>query len=80
MRLAIEEGHLKPDTDPEQIAFELLGIVLVSHNHRRLLGDREARKRALTAFDALIARHATAQDRRLRKELRHAHRPLSPQN
>jgi len=59
VRLAIEEGHLKPDTDPEQITFELLGIVLASHNHRRLLGDREARKRALKAFEELIARHAT---------------------
>jgi AcrR family transcriptional regulator len=60
VRLAVEEGHLKPDTDPEQITFELLGIVLASHNHRRLLGDKEARKRALTAFDELIARHSTS--------------------
>ena len=58
VRLAIEEGHLSPDTDPEQISFEMLGIVLASHNHRRLLGDKEARKRALTAFDELISRHA----------------------
>jgi AcrR family transcriptional regulator len=58
VRLAIEEGHLRADTDPEQIAFEMLGIVLATHNHRRLLGDKEARKRALLAFDELIARHA----------------------
>ena len=58
VRLAIEEGHLKADTDPEQIAFEMLGIVLASHNHRRLLGDKEARKRSLLAFDELVARHA----------------------
>jgi AcrR family transcriptional regulator len=59
VRLAIEEGHLKIDTDPEQITFELLGIVLASHNHRRLLGDKEARTRALKAFEELVARHAT---------------------
>ena len=58
VRLAIEEGHLKGDTDPEQIAFEMLGIVLASHNHGRLLADKAARKRALAAFDALITRHA----------------------
>lgn len=58
VRLAIEEGHLRADTDPEQIAFEMLGIVLAAHNHRRLLGDKEGRKRALTAFDQLVARHA----------------------
>ena len=65
VRLAVEESHLKAHTDPEQIAFEALGIVLASHNHRRLLGDKEARKRALTAFDELVARHAAA-PRRLR--------------
>jgi AcrR family transcriptional regulator len=59
VRLAIEEGHLRANTDPEQISFELLGIVLAAHNHRRLLGDREARKRALVAFEQLIARFAT---------------------
>ncbi|HZS66168.1 MAG TPA: TetR/AcrR family transcriptional regulator [Burkholderiales bacterium] len=58
VRLAIEEGHLRRDTDPGQIAFEMLGMVLASHNHRRLLGDKEARKRSLVAFDQLIARHA----------------------
>ena len=58
VRLAVEEGHLSPGTDPEQISFEMLGIVLASHNHRRLLGDKEARKRALTAFDELVSRHA----------------------
>ena len=59
VRLAIEEGHLRGETDPEQISFELLGIVLAAHNHRRLLGDREARKRALVAFEQLVARYAT---------------------
>jgi hypothetical protein len=38
----------------------MLGIVLASHNHRRLLGDSASRKRALTAFEQLVARHAAA--------------------
>ena len=58
VRLAVEEGHLRPETDPEQISFELLGIVLAAHNHRRLLGDRQARKHAHVAFEQRIARHA----------------------
>lgn len=70
VRLAVEEGHLKNDTDPEQIAFEMLGIVLASHNHGRLLGDKAARKRALAAFDALIARHAAPAQPRLRAAAR----------
>ena len=64
VRLAIEEGHVSPETDPEQISFEMLGIVLASHNHRRLLGDKEARKRALTAFEQLISRHAVSAPQR----------------
>jgi len=67
VRLAVEEGHLRAGTDPEQIAFEMLAIVLASHNYRRLLGDKEARKRALTAFEELVSRHAApAAARRLR--------------
>jgi len=70
VRLAIEEGHLSPGTDPEQISFEMLGIVLASHNHRRLLSDREARKRALTAFDELVSRHAAPARARARAATR----------
>jgi len=54
---AIEEGQLAPDTDPEQIAFEMFGIALVVHHHRRLLGYDKARSRALAALEALLARH-----------------------
>lgn len=70
VRLAIEEGHLGPDTDHEQIGFEMLGIVLAAHNHRHLLGDKEARKRALTAFDQLVARHAVPAQARARTATR----------
>jgi AcrR family transcriptional regulator len=63
VRVAIEEGHLRPEADPAQIAFEMYGQILVAHNHRRLLGDREGRKRALLAFDELIARHAATPPR-----------------
>ena len=53
---AIEEGQLPRDTDPEQIAFEMFGIALVVHHHRRLLGYPKARARALSALDRLISR------------------------
>lgn len=55
-RIAIEEGHFLPVVDPKQVAFEMFGILLVYHHHRRLLDDAAARKRALTAFDGLLAR------------------------
>jgi AcrR family transcriptional regulator len=57
-RQAIEQGQLAADADPEQISFELFGIALVVHHHRRLLGYAKARARALKAFDALIGRYA----------------------
>jgi AcrR family transcriptional regulator len=54
VRQAVEEGELPADTDPEQIAFEMFGIALVVHHHRRLLGYPKARVRALAALDKLI--------------------------
>ena len=56
MRQAIDEGELPAQTDPEQIAFEMFGIALVVHHHRRLLGYPKARARALAALDKLISR------------------------
>ena len=55
-RQAIEQGQLARDTDPEQMSFELFGIALVVHHHRRLLGYQKSRKRALDALEALLVR------------------------
>ena len=57
IRLAIEAGHLKPETDPWQLGFELLGIVLAAHHDRRLLGDAPSNERARDAFERLIEAH-----------------------
>ena len=59
VRPAVVEGQLERDTDPEQIAFEMFGIALVVHHHRRLLGYKKARERALAALDSLFKRHAS---------------------
>lgn len=58
IRLAIDEGHLKPDTDPWQLTFDLFGIVLATHHDRRLLGDPRALDRARSAFARLIEAHS----------------------
>jgi AcrR family transcriptional regulator len=60
IRLAIDEGHLKPDTDPWQLTFDLFGIVLAAHHDLRLLGDSHALDRARAAFTRLIAAHRSA--------------------
>jgi AcrR family transcriptional regulator len=57
IRLAIDEGHLKPQTDPWQLTFELFGIVLATHHDLRLLGDTRALDRAGDALERLIEVH-----------------------
>jgi len=60
LRQAVDEGQLARATDPEQIAFEMFGIALVVHHHRRLLGYKKARERALAALDSLFTRHSAS--------------------
>jgi AcrR family transcriptional regulator len=60
VRQAVEESQLARDTDPEQIAFEIFGIALVVHHHRRLLGYKKARERALIALDSLLKRYSVS--------------------
>lgn len=55
VRQAVEERQLPADTDPEQVAFELSAIVLGLHNDLRLFRDERAFRRALAAFDRLLA-------------------------
>ncbi len=57
---AIDQGQLAPGTDPDQISFEMFGIALVVHHHRRLLGYEKARGRALAALTALLERHSAS--------------------
>jgi AcrR family transcriptional regulator len=60
VRQAVDEGQLGAETDPEQIAFEIFGIALVVHHHRRLLGYKKARERALVALDSLLKRYSVS--------------------
>lgn len=56
VRLAVEAGQLRADTDPEQLAFEICSIYLGAQLDARLFGDPDAWKRALLAFENLIDR------------------------
>jgi Tetracyclin repressor-like, C-terminal domain len=58
VEIAVEEKHLRRDTDPQQFAFELFAIAYAAHHDRRLLKDPAAVARATTAFEALIDRYA----------------------
>lgn len=54
--LAIEIGHFRADLDPQQFAFEFVGIVMTFQQSFKLLEDAHARQRAQEAFAALVAR------------------------
>jgi AcrR family transcriptional regulator len=55
-RIAVEEGHFAPAVDPQQVAFEIYGIMLAAHTFGRLVGDPQTGRRTRRAFEALIAR------------------------
>jgi AcrR family transcriptional regulator len=53
-RGARDDGQLRRDVDPAQLAFELYGIMLVCHHASRLLRDPSADERARRAFERLL--------------------------
>ena len=54
LRLCVEEGHLRQDTDAWQLAYEFFGIMLAAHHDRKLLADSRAAQHAAAAFERLI--------------------------
>lgn len=54
-RLAVQEGHFRPEVDPAQFAFDLYAVLFAYSYWKRLLRDRGAEARARSAFDRLIA-------------------------
>ncbi|WP_034297283.1 TetR/AcrR family transcriptional regulator [Herbaspirillum sp. RV1423] len=52
---ALEEGQLRPDTDPEQLVFELYCLMVGLMHDARFLRDPKALERVQTAYDRLIS-------------------------
>jgi AcrR family transcriptional regulator len=50
------EGHFDSAFEPEQIAFELYGLMIGSHFFSRLMADPAAENRARSGFEALLTR------------------------
>jgi AcrR family transcriptional regulator len=55
VRLAVEQGHFRRDTDTVQFAHDLYGVMLAWNHAARLLRDPKAERRARAAFDNLLA-------------------------
>lgn len=51
---AIEAGHLRADTDAEQLAYEMYGLILGLHHDARFLKKAGSVERAQAGFDRLI--------------------------
>lgn len=64
IRIAVEEGHLRPDTDAQQMLFEIHGLILALHHDARFLRVPGALDRARAGFARLVAHYATAKGRR----------------
>ena len=52
---AIEAGHLRPDTDPDQLVFEIDGLFVALMRDARFLRDPKAADRAWAAYERIIA-------------------------
>ena len=58
VRIAVEEEHLRADTDPHQLVFELHGLILALHHDARFLRNPGALERVRTGFQRVIDHYA----------------------
>ncbi len=54
---AIEEGHLRADTDAGQMLFEIHGLILALHHDARFLRNSGVLERARTGFERVVRDH-----------------------
>lgn len=53
--LAVQQGHLRAEVEPQQFAFDMHAIAIKFHINRRLLRSDSARSRAQHSFARLVA-------------------------
>jgi len=66
IRIAIEDGQLKPDTDAQQMLFEMHGLILALHHDARLMRTPGAPQRARLAFERVVDLYLTGAPRKPR--------------
>jgi hypothetical protein len=52
---ALDAGHLRPDTDPEQLAFEIYSLMVGLMHDARFLRDPKAPDRVRNAYERLTS-------------------------
>ena len=65
IQLAIDEGHLTAETPPEQIMFEIHGLILALHHDARFLRAPGALERARAGFRRVALHYASPAGRAL---------------
>jgi hypothetical protein len=60
IRQSIAEGHLRADTDPQQMLFEVHGLILALHHDARFLRHPGADARARRGFENVLSHYAAA--------------------
>ena len=61
IRIAVDEGHLRPDTDPQQMLFEVHGLILALHHDARFLRNPGVLDRARQGFRRVVDVYRTSQ-------------------
>jgi AcrR family transcriptional regulator len=61
--LAVEAGHLRPDTDPQQMLFEIHGLILALHHDARFLRNPGVLDRARQGFERVVSVYQTSSSR-----------------
>jgi AcrR family transcriptional regulator len=56
---AVQQGHLRHDTDVDDLVFGIYGVILVLHHDSRLMRSREALPRARRAIERLLHQYST---------------------
>ncbi|CAN5356592.1 TetR/AcrR family transcriptional regulator [soil metagenome] len=56
---ATDAGHLRADTDPQQLVFEMYGLVLALHHDARFIKKPGSTERAQAGFDRLLKSYET---------------------
>ena len=55
IKQAVELGHLRADTDPQQMVYEMYGLILALHHDARFIKRPGSVDRAHAGFDRLLA-------------------------
>jgi AcrR family transcriptional regulator len=62
IELAVEEGHLHPETDSQQMLFEMHGLILALHHDARFLRNPGVLDRARIGFERVLTHFQTPAD------------------